>query len=889
MKNKIGIKRSVLETAIAIAVHGSTVYAQDEDEIIEDDVIEEIVAIGIRASLQRAVDIKRDSETFTDAISAEDIGKFPDQNVAESLARIPGVTIDRVGGEGRFVSVRGFGPEHTAVLVNGRVLATENNGREFSFDILASELISGAEVHKTPSARLQEGGIGATINTKTARPFDFDGFKTAVSVKGIYDDNADSTTPEYSGLISSRFMDDRFGALVSVAVRNKDFATYRTFPEGMNKVTLDNLDSGEVLTDVYASTWLGFDQNESTRDRKSAAFALQFDATDDVQLTLDGLYSELDFDSESKVPGTFYGPSDIAAATVDSNGTVTSYTTHPGAGFIGFHSARRPRLAETQQIGFNVEWARSDQALLTFDTSYSKAEDTTAGNQNWFGVQVPIDADNVSTVAWNGRSSPTFSMTSDVSDLSQIKPGDVIFEGTSIEDEIYSANVDLQYDFDSGGSLTTFYAGVAYSERTKTQLSAKTEGGGFFGFNNNYTGFIPESIFSLTDGYFGVAFPSWNGDELAAWLSSPEGMAGLSPENAAAFAARGNTFAAVPIPTSSGDSEEETLAVYFQVDLEGEIGDMAWNGNMGLRYVSTDVVSRGSQQPVLGFEIIDPDSVIPEFTTIRGPLSPVSAKGDYSRLLPSANFSLNLTDDLILRVAASETITRPTLSQILYLVSYDLRPGLPDGLKVREGNPGLEPFESLNFDIGLEWYFGETSYMSAAYFSKDFSNEITNATDKVDIAGEEFIRERPVNQGDEKYDGVELAVQYVLGDSISIPDALNGFGVSANYTQVSKDRIKAFNAGVFYENGPLAVRVSYNWRDDYLLDPNGSHGEELSRAEFGQIDASISYYVTDNVALSFEGINLNDEEEVRYSLYENRVYEANNSGARYLFGVRATF
>jgi iron complex outermembrane receptor protein len=884
MNNKILIKRSVLATAIAIAVHGTTVHAAEEDGVIE-----EVVVVGIRGSLQRAVDIKRDSGTFTDAISAEDIGKFPDQNVAESLQRIPGVTISRVGGEGRFVSVRGFGPEHTAVLVNDRVLATENNGREFSFDILASELISGAEVHKTPSARLQEGGIGATINTKTARPFDFSGFKAAASVKGIYDDNADSTTPEYSGLISNRFMDDRFGVLVSVAVREKDFTTHRTFPEGMNKVTLDNLDSGVVMQDVYVSTWLGFDQNESTRNRKSGAFALQFEASDDVQLTLDGLYSQLDLDAESKVPGTFYGPSDIAAATVDSNGTVLSYTSHPGAGFIGFHSARRPRFAETEQIGFNAEWARSEQAVITFDTSYSKAEDSTAGVQNWFGVQVPIDADNVSTVTWNGQSSPTMSMTSDVSDLSQIKPGDVIFEGTSIEDEIFSANVDYQYDFDYGSSLRSFYAGFAYSERTKTQLSSKTEGGGFFGFNNNYTGFIPESVFSLTDGYFGVSFPSWNGDELAAYLASPEGMAGLSPENAAAFAERGNTFAAVPIPTSSGDAEEETFAMYFQLDLEGEVGDMTWSGNMGLRYVSTDVVSHGSQQPVLGFEIVDPDSVIPEFTTIRGPLSPVSAKGDYSRLLPSANFALDLREDLILRLAASQTVTRPTLSQILFLVSYDLRPGLPDGLKVREGNPGLEPFESLNFDIGLEWYFGETSYMSAAYFSKKFSNEIQNATDKVTIAGEEFIRERPVNQGDENYDGIELAVQYLLSDSDSMPDALEGFGVSANYTQVSKDRIKAFNAGMFYENGPLSARVSYSWRDDYVLSPNGSHGEELSQAAFGQIDASVSYNITDNVAISFEGINLNDEEEVRYSMFENRVYETTNSGARYLFGVRASF
>jgi TonB-dependent receptor len=417
----------------------------------------------------------------------------------------------------------------------------------------------------------------------------------------------------------------------------------------------------------------------------------------------------------------------------------------------------------------------------------------------------------------------------------------------------------------------------------------KTEGGGFFGFNNNYTGFIPEDIFTLTDGYFGLDFPSWNGDELAAFLSSPEGIAGLSPENAALFAERGNTFDAVPIPTSSGDAKEETLAMYFQIDLAGEIADMSWSGNVGLRYISTDVVSRGSQEPVLGFEIIDPDSVIPEFTTIRGDLSTVSAKGDYSRLLPSANFALDLREDLKLRVAASETITRPTLSQILFLVSYDLRPNLPDGLKVREGNPGLEPFQSLNFDLGLEWYFGETSYMSGTVFSKKFSNEIRNATDKVIIAGEEFIRERPVNEGDDAFAGYELALQYFFSDSEFMPDALSGFGAMANYTHVNKDRIDSYNAGIWYEKGPLSARASYSWRDDYVEDEFGSHGEDRSFAAFGQLDASIRYDITDNVAITVEGINLTDEEVVRYSNFTNRVYETTNSGTRYLFGVRVAF
>lgn len=388
MNNKFVLKHSLLASAIALAIPTSHAYAADQ-EASEGGLLEELVVTGFRGSLQRAIDIKRDAASFVDAISAEDVGKFPDQNVAESLQRIPGITIERQGGEGRFVSVRGFGKEHTAVLMNGRVLTTENEGREFSFDILASELISGAQIHKSPSARLQEGGIGATVNITTARPFDFSGFKAAGTFKGIYDDNAESSTPLVSGLVSNTFMDGKLGALVSFSYQKKDFLTNRAFTEGYAKGDLA-LDNGQTINDAYMSNWLALEANESTRERSGGSFALQFRPTDELELTLDGIYSKLDVDSDIRVVGMWNGHDSVGEATVDSNNTVTSFATRPGKGNIEFDTARRPRFAETKQIGFNADWGLSDQMTLTFDTSFSESKNEVAGNQTGFKQHFPL-------------------------------------------------------------------------------------------------------------------------------------------------------------------------------------------------------------------------------------------------------------------------------------------------------------------------------------------------------------------------------------------------------------------------------------------------------------------------------------------------------------------
>jgi TonB-dependent receptor len=220
-------KRTAIAIAVAGALTNASVYAAETDSSVKEKEkeAEVIVVTGFRSSLKASMLNKREAINVSDGITAEDLGKFPDQNVAESLQRITGVSIDRSGGEGQYVSVRGFGPQFNMVTVNGRQMATENAGREFSFDTLAAELITGADVYKSPTAKMQEGGIGATVNIKTARPFNFEGFKAAGSVKGVYDDLSGETSPQVSGLITNTFMDNRLGVLVSASHQQRDSQT----------------------------------------------------------------------------------------------------------------------------------------------------------------------------------------------------------------------------------------------------------------------------------------------------------------------------------------------------------------------------------------------------------------------------------------------------------------------------------------------------------------------------------------------------------------------------------------------------------------------------------------------------------------------------------------
>ncbi len=327
-----------------------------------ESALDEIVVTGTRASLEHSLDIKRQTIGVVDSISAEDIGKLPDQNVAESLQRVPGVSIDRDQGEGRFITVRGFGPEFNTVLLNGRVLATDNPGREFSFDILPPELVSGADVYKTSSAEFQDGGIGSTVNLRTARPTDHRGFFVAGSLGGKNNSETSKTTPTGSLLASYTTPDETFGILGSLVYDKRDQRAKRAYTLGW----LVNQTAGN-LTGVAVDGGTGQSVDTSSRERVGGTIALDWHLNDNLMLTVDGLYSKYKVDSTTNSIGYFSDPADIISATADSNGTVSHYV----RGKLGdLHTdisvgGLAPRDAQTYQIGTNLKWTPGERTTIT--------------------------------------------------------------------------------------------------------------------------------------------------------------------------------------------------------------------------------------------------------------------------------------------------------------------------------------------------------------------------------------------------------------------------------------------------------------------------------------------------------------------------------------------
>ena len=349
-------KRTAIAIAVAGALTNASVYAAETDASVKEKETEVIVVTGFRSSLKASMLNKRESNIVSDGITAEDLGKFPDQNVAESLQRITGVSIDRSGGEGQLVSVRGFGPQFNMVTVNGRQMATENAGREFSFDTLAAELITGAEVYKSPTASMQEGGIGATINVKTARPFDFDGFKGVGSVKGVYDGLTEETSPQVSGLITNTFMDNRLGVLISASHQESDTQTNmmetRYYRPGVN-FTAQN---GKEFSNVNVPQNFDIGVDEQARTRTSGTAVIQYAPNDDLTLTFDGLVSKFEVDSQATNAGHWFSEGNFIDAEVDANNTVV-YIENSNAGATDFIRRSFGRDVDMKAFGFNAEYS----------------------------------------------------------------------------------------------------------------------------------------------------------------------------------------------------------------------------------------------------------------------------------------------------------------------------------------------------------------------------------------------------------------------------------------------------------------------------------------------------------------------------------------------------
>jgi TonB-dependent receptor len=862
-------------SAFALAQPAIAQTDTDSDGQVEEEARQDVVVVtGIRKSLQASSDIKRDAQGVVDAITAEDMGKFPDTNLAESLQRISGVSIDRANGEGSRVTVRGFGPDFNLVLLNDRQMPSAflesgaPSSRSFDFGNLASEGIAGVEVYKTGRADLPTGGIGSTLNIKTARPLEAPGLKYSVGVKGVIDNSVtslgdDTITPEISGIFSNTFADDKFGIAVAASYQEREsgvaqFGTtsgwrgaylgsennWGTLPQPPADTQVTNRPGPDDVYSVPQNA--NYSLTNTNRERLNAQVALQYSPVDTLTATLDYFYSENKVATEKSDLSVWFNHGNTTSAWTD--GPIASPLSYfedfgDGGSDLSMGAAKYGTIGENESIGLNLAWEPIERLSVVFDAHSSSAE---SGQDSPYGTNSVI-----STADFQLRSQgldfttelPSLSLGfqspfTDIDPARMIATGNV-FSNSLIKTEIDQYQLNASYDFDMS-IVSSVDFGVSSTTNKVRSAFANAQ-------NDTWGGVataddLPDDIFRRIDlagnfdefdgsGTTQQDFLAIDFDALAAVIDTP-------------------TFGSV----CGGDGicrsddflidrkiEEESLAAFFQVNTDFEIGTMPASLDAGLRYEQTDVTSPSQVTVPTGTQWVAANELSLLGLTDEANVVTQEFTGEYDYWLPAIDFQVNPIDDVILRASFSKTLTRPGYQDIAggLSVSQLFR---VDGGNGTNGNTNLRPFTSENFDLSAEWYYEDGgSYVSIGYFRKDVENfiaqgvvtqtpfdvytpiggaryqaavaalgtqdgaairqwifensdpstfEITgtdsngNFTGNIfGVAGEDplvtFDIATPVNERDASVDGFEFAIQHFFGET--------GFGVIANYTIVDGD------------------------------------------------------------------------------------------------------
>jgi iron complex outermembrane receptor protein len=912
-------------------------------ETAPEDNLEEIVVTGIAASLGRSIDMKRNSNLVVDSITAEDLGKFPDNNIADSLQRIPGVAIDRSGGEGRFVSIRGLGPDFSAVQINGRSPASENEERAFSFDTLASELVRTVDVFKTSNPGLKEGGLGGTINIVTARPFDFDGFHAAGSLKGMYEENSEDTSPQASFVVSNTFNDEKLGVLASFTYQERSSAKYTVENEHISKTTEEPFlnfatpsqgwDGGYAYSgdgleeDTYRIQSIYAGVTNETRERIGGNLVLQLQATDDLILTADIIHSKYDTSTSKYSTGSYmWAPTLSPLNQVDKNGfyNVINHGYDAGYNISGYahllNTTERP--TESNIGGFNAAWDISDDWKMVADISVSDAVLDNRGLDRMYIVEF---MDRPGYLMTSNGGIPTIEYADPAAITPELGSANMkdLRARINSNDGIYTEakNQEFKVDFEwapvsSFLSQVKFGANNTVAEKTTEywstpdlirrlyhSLATQQE----MDYNSIITGvFKPGNVFGGLNGDVykidPIAYRNWMAENVdnRTRANTASGIA-----SKAAFVANGNSWDAV----KSNDSytiEENVTSFYMEALGQTEVFSMPLHLSGGVRYTETELTSSGTSQVLIGLEREQAEEgrppspwLVQQFADKAG--SAITRDNDYDNWLPSFNARLEVTNDFYVRAAFSETLTRPTLSSLAPYTSYGTT--TTSTRMARGNNPNLKPFVSQNLDLSFEYYYNDSSLLSIAFYQKEIDDFIVTMSLPETFAGitaedpewANFMVTRPQNGESASIEGTEFNWTHVFE---------NGFGFSGNYTFVNSNASLSAagstatfalpgisdtgNATVFFDRDGLELRVAYNYRTEFLGRVfNGPSNEPVHYGSYGAVDISASYELSDNVTVFVEGSNVTGETVNKYGRYKNQFMGFEDTGALYTFGIRA--
>ena len=805
-KSKTTFQKTKLAVAVsaALSIVGSPAIAQQDG-----DAIEEVVVKGYRGSLEAALDLKRESTGVMDAISATDIGKFPDTNLAESLQRITGVSVNRVQGEGSEVTIRGFGGQFNLVTLNGRQMpAADNaanffglnadagggNSRSFDFSNIASEGVSGLQVYKSGRASAPSGGIGGTINVQTHRPLDF-GNQFSMQAKAVDDSGADSVTPEVSGLGSWVNDAGTFGVTAFASYQEREYTNRTALGGGFfvwqtpfnssipafSNATIVNEPSPDQLAGFMPNASMTYSEGE--RERTNASLTAQYAPNDRMTFTFDAMWARND-QGQTAVGDLPFFVRQFDFAAFDGNPvfTVPVLLGEPlvaggGSDFtqagkeLPFRNSVFYMRDELEQFGGNLDYKLNDSWTMNIDL-YT-AEATAGGNgpggaiydaisiggqavaMQWMDFRSDI-TQAVQAIA--DGSGPTSTMVN--GQMVNFPGGNSngVFEKSDLgsqwilrdfrDQKSTMDQVQLKFGWDSDASMrANFGLGYYDNDITQNNVAQREELGGW------NTGFIGDIVTLMGEDAIKEVCISCQFDDhdnlilSEAQLIADYTAAGGTVAPGASFRVVGqNAFFIDPVAfaqafdgftsgggtvydannrktTSTNDRtiNETVLSVYGEIILDGQVGDMPLQAVFGLRYEETDVESSSVQSiPIAKDWASDND-----FNTRFGPREAVTQTHSYDNLLPSLDVSLDVTDNIKVRASMSSTIARPELGS-MFVDTNAGNPGTATALGGRwtgsSGNAALDPLESDNLDLSFEFYYGEGSAFTVAYFDKSISN-----------------------------------------------------------------------------------------------------------------------------------------------------------------------
>ncbi|WP_028876202.1 TonB-dependent receptor [Teredinibacter turnerae] len=782
-------KKNKLSAAVVGVLATSAIAAPT---FAQDEAIEEVFVTGIRASMEAAMDVKRNSAGVVDAISAEDIGKFPDTNLAESLQRITGVSIKRTNGEGSEITVRGFGPDFNMVTLNGRTMpgaityggssgadGTTRGGsaRAFDFSNLASEAVRGVEVYKTGKASIATGGIGATVNIKTSRPLEDPGLSATVGVKALHDTTnrtGSDITPEVSGLVSWADDDAKFGASLSASYQERDsgyigatvnqwnigvwgqddlYVRDRSAEEPGSHTEDPIFVNPPEVGQLYARpNDIRYAFSDTSRQRTNAQLTLQFAPNEKITGTLDYTFAQNSIEEfRGEVTNWVQNGSNLTYVEFDNSDVATPIiiTEDYGNGWRdqGYEQQYRSQENTLDSVGLNIEFQATDNLSFVLDAHDSSMESlptgpggtgelsvalgapVKTGKTLYFGGDLPYWTHNLDDCRHANldrtdepKGNNYLTNCNGVLDAGDVSSTVMRNWAASQVSDITQVKLDGTLEFDNG----RFDFGVEtrdMSSNTSAYNSNNAQVLGGWGADN--PGEFPEGLLEEFDvvGEFDdfdtgdaphVGFRA-DARELAEFLVS-------SPEYASVNPFIGLNNDGRNTRNTNNTVEEETTAIYFQFAQSGTLGNFETNTLLGLRYETTDVTSTSNVQPVGYLNWASDDDFSP--VSVGASVSQ-SESGSYDSLLPNLDFDISFLDNLIGRFSFSKTIARPSFGNLAVAAgNFGLSGSTMNGAvpTATGSNPGLLPLESTNYDLSLEWYFSDSSYLSGGFWEKRVIN-----------------------------------------------------------------------------------------------------------------------------------------------------------------------